>query len=130
MNAMAYQSFQGAQAGDSLSDQKLARLQLPSNLTGASVLDLGCNEGFFSFEAKRRGAAYVLGIDHDEKVVKSAQARSSEYNLDVQFACGTMLQLPVDCKFDYVLLLSALHYIEEPAGVLAEIRRILKPNGV
>src|SRR4030081_1952622 len=46
---------------------------IPRDLTGRTVLDIGCNAGFYSIEMKRRGAARVLGIDnHDEYL---AQAR-------------------------------------------------------
>ena len=39
---------------------------LPADLTGKTVLDIGCNAGFYSMEMKRRGAARVLGLDFDE----------------------------------------------------------------
>ena len=38
---------------------------LPADLNGKSVLDIGCNAGFYSIEMKRRGAERVLGIDSD-----------------------------------------------------------------
>ena len=37
---------------------------IPSNLTGWSVIDIGCNAGFYSFELVRRGAM-VTAIDVD-----------------------------------------------------------------
>ena len=40
---------------------------LPADLTGNSVLDIGCNAGFYSVEMKRRGAGRVIGIDSDER---------------------------------------------------------------
>ena len=46
---------------------------IPADLTGKTVLDIGCNAGFYSMEMKRRGAARVLGIDSDERYL--AQAR-------------------------------------------------------
>ena len=42
---------------------RLARMQIPDDLTGMTVLDVGAWDGFFSFEAERRGAARVLAID-------------------------------------------------------------------
>src|ERR1043165_3930221 len=39
---------------------------IPSDLRGRSVLDVGCNGGFYSIEMKRRGADRVLGIDWDD----------------------------------------------------------------
>ena len=43
---------------------RLARLDLPASLAGASVLDIGAWDGFFSFEAERRGAARVVAADY------------------------------------------------------------------
>ncbi|OFW57285.1 MAG: hypothetical protein A2V52_08555 [Actinobacteria bacterium RBG_19FT_COMBO_54_7] len=45
------------------SPRKLERLRLPDDLTGKSVLDIGAWDGFFSFEAERRGASRVLAVD-------------------------------------------------------------------
>src|SRR5262245_61575244 len=42
---------------------KLERLRLPVSLTNKTVLDIGAWDGFFSFEAERRGAARVLATD-------------------------------------------------------------------
>src|SRR5690349_24757747 len=39
---------------------------IPADLSGKSVLDVGCNAGFYSIEMKRRGAERVVGIDTDE----------------------------------------------------------------
>ena len=38
-----------------------------------SVLDIGCNAGFYSLEMKRRGADHVIGIDTDERYLKQAR---------------------------------------------------------
>src|SRR5215207_2571202 len=46
---------------------------LPSDLRGKSVLDIGCNGGFYCMEMKSRGAARVVGIDSDGRYL--AQAR-------------------------------------------------------
>lgn len=42
---------------------KLRRLKLPASFAGKSVLDIGAWDGFFSFEAERRGADRVLAVD-------------------------------------------------------------------
>jgi len=46
---------------------------IPQDLQGASVLDIGCNGGFYSIEAKRRGAGRVLGIDIDDRYLNQAR---------------------------------------------------------
>jgi tRNA (mo5U34)-methyltransferase len=43
--------------------RKLRRIRLPADLRGKSVLDLGAWDGFFSFEAERRGADRVVALD-------------------------------------------------------------------
>ena len=43
--------------------EKLKRIGLPDDLTGKSVLDIGAWDGFYSFEAERRGASRVVAID-------------------------------------------------------------------
>src|SRR5262245_53864876 len=43
---------------------RLSRLDLPASLSGRTVLDVGAWDGFFSFEAERRGAARVVATDH------------------------------------------------------------------
>src|SRR5690348_3700311 len=40
---------------------------VPADLSGKSVLDVGCNAGFYSIQMKMRGAERVVGIDTDEK---------------------------------------------------------------
>jgi len=44
-------------------EQKVPYFNLPSDMTGMRVLDVGCSEGFFTFEAERRGAEEVIAID-------------------------------------------------------------------
>ena len=42
---------------------RLPAVGLPNDLTGVTVLDIGAWDGFFSFEAERRGASRVLAVD-------------------------------------------------------------------
>ena len=49
--------------GRDRSEQKLARLGLPQDLSGQRVLDVGAYDGFFSFAAECRGAEHVLAVD-------------------------------------------------------------------
>jgi len=54
---------QGGKNNPQGSKQVLEMLNLPENLEGKTVLDVGAWDGFFSFECERRGAKYVLAID-------------------------------------------------------------------
>ena len=56
---------------------------LPADMRGLSVLDIGCNGGFYSIEMKRRGAARVLGIDFDEDYLRQARFAAEVAGADV-----------------------------------------------
>ncbi len=125
---MSYQSYDDS-PGISKSEEKLRALRIPAKLTGKSVLDLGCNEGYFAIEMKRRGASRVVGLDHNEKAIAGARQRANDAGLEVEFICGDMFSMP-DGPFDLVLLLSALHYITEPGKLFRQIHRVLAPAGM
>jgi len=72
-------------AGSHGEREKLRRIQLPEDLRGKSVLDIGCNEGFFAFEAERRGAAYVLAIDSDAMARKKFHVVKHLLKSNVEF---------------------------------------------
>ena len=58
---------------------------VPARLDGKTVLDVGCNAGFYSLEMKRRGAARVLAIDDDEALPGAGALRGGGVGLDVEF---------------------------------------------
>ncbi len=128
-----YQSFDDAH-GASRSAAKLAALRLSllpnrhgnaqSPLKGLSVLDLGCNEGFFCGEALRQGAARVVGIDANQGFLARAAARFPA----AEFRHGSWWELP-DARFDVILFLSAIHYEPEPAALLRKLAGHLAPGG-
>ena len=123
---MPYQRFD-EDASDSDSHGKLIRIALPSDLVGLSLLDVGCNEGFFCHEAWRRGATRVVGIDRNAAFLDRARARDdrSEYRtLDFSDV------LALNERFDVILLLSALHYADDPGRLLADLMSMLTPRGL
>ena len=52
---------------------EFVRAHLPEDLSGKSLLDVGCNAGFYSFEAAGRGASRVLGVDAQRHLVRQAR---------------------------------------------------------
>src|SRR4051794_23162063 len=57
---------------------------IPADLRGLSVLDIGCNAGFYSIEMKRRGAERVLGIDWDENYLAQARFAAEICGADIE----------------------------------------------
>lgn len=97
---------------------------LPADLTGLSVLDIGCNAGFYAIEMKRRGAARVLAIDSDDRYL--AQARFAARMLqagEIEFAKLSVYELGrIGERFDIVLFMGVLYHLRHPLLALDLIR--------
>ena len=93
---------------------------LPQDLTGKSVLDIGCNAGFYSFEMKRRGASRVLGIDFDDYYLNQARFAARVLgHQDVEFRRMTVYDVgALGERFDVVLLLGLIYHLRHPLLVL------------
>ena len=101
-------------------------------LRGDRVLDIGCNAGYMSFECKRRGAAYVLGIDSDlgaeTSFIEQAEFCRAVLGLDVEFRAGSFFELEVDEPFDLVLFCGVLYHLENWADGLEKLKEFVRPG--
>ena len=98
--------------------------QLPRDLSGRSVLDIGCNAGFYSIEMKRRGAGRVLGIDSDERYLAQARLASETLGFDdIEFAQANVYGVgAIGEKFDLVIFMGVLYHLRHPLLALDLIR--------
>jgi tRNA (mo5U34)-methyltransferase len=88
---------------------------IPQDLTGKSVLDIGCNAGFYSMEMKRRGAARVLGVDFDEDYLAQARFAAKVTGLDIEFRQLSVYDVgKLGEKFDVVLFMGVLYHLRHP----------------
>ena len=88
---------------------------IPKDLKGCSVLDIGCNGGFYSFEMKRRGAARVLGIDTDEHYLRQARFAAEVTGLDVTFERMAVWDVgALGERFDLVIFMGVLYHLRHP----------------
>jgi len=124
---MTYQSHSESEKGMVDSAHRLTRLGIPANLDGATVLDIGCNEGYYCNVAVNRGAAKVIGIDGDPKPLAFARERYA--NPAIEFRHQHWSQLP-EGSFDLAIWTSAMHYELDPLAILEQVRQRLKPNGL
>jgi tRNA (mo5U34)-methyltransferase len=94
--------------------QSFART-LPVDLHGKSVLDLGCNSGFYSIEMKRRGASRVVGIDSDPACLEQARFAALVCGVELELRQFSVYQLAqLGEKFDIVLFLGMLDHLRHP----------------
>lgn len=96
---------------------------VPQDLTGLSVLDIGCNAGFYSLEMKRRGAERVLGIDFDDTYLEQARFAAEMADLDISFAKLSVYDVAaLKERFDLVLFMGVLYHLRHPLLALDLIR--------
>jgi tRNA (mo5U34)-methyltransferase len=121
------------------SPSKLRDLKLPASLAGRSVLDIGAWDGFFSFEAERRGAARVLATDSfawegvnvgsKDGFELARQALDSKVE-DLHVDPTELSPEAVGGTFDVVLFLGVLYHLRDPLGVLERVASVTAPGGL
>jgi tRNA (mo5U34)-methyltransferase len=102
---------------------------VPHDLSGRSVLDVGCNGGFYSFEMKRRGAVRVLGVDHDPVYLAQARFAREQLGLDVDFMQGDVYdidRLVGGEQFDYVVFMGVLYHLRHPLYALEKVAGLVR----
>ena len=106
--------------------EKLPYFGLPEDLTGKRVLDIGCAEGFFSFEAEKRGAREVIGIDSFPdsvrrfNIVKDArQSAATAFLMNVYDLEPKRLG-----TFDLVLFYGVFYHLKHPQYALERIHSV------
>jgi tRNA (mo5U34)-methyltransferase len=97
---------------------------LPRDLRGLTVLDIGCNAGFYAIEMKRRGADRVLGVDHDEVYLEQGRFAAGALGLDIEFRNLSVYEVgQLGERFDIVLFMGVLYHLRYPLLALDLIRR-------
>lgn len=89
---------------------------VPQDLTGKSVLDVGCNAGFYSIEMKQRGAARVVGIDSDDTYLKQARFAAAVRGYDdIEFRKLDVYEAgQLGERFDLVIFMGVLYHLRHP----------------
>lgn len=97
-------------------------------VSGLKVLDAACGEGYGSAYLARF-ASDVVGIDIDEPTIVEARARYVGSG-NLLFDVGDVRRLPYDDgSFDIVVCFETIEHVAEPAVLLREVVRVLRPRG-
>lgn len=93
------------------------------------MLDVACGVGYGIEILAAAGAAAVTGIDVDPAAVAESKARFGEHAKEILE--GDLRQLPLeDDSFDLVVSFETIEHVDDPEKALAELRRVLRPDGV
>src|SRR5215218_10597050 len=96
---------------------------IPQDLTGKSVLDIGCNAGFYSMEMKRRGASRVVGVDSEDLYLNQARFAAEVNGLDIEYRKLSVYDVAqLGEKFDFVIFMGVLYHLRHPLLALDLLR--------
>lgn len=105
--------------------------ELAGDLTGLSVLDLACGEGFHTRSLKHRGAGRVVGVDLSHGMIELAEQEEAQRPLGIEFVAGDVRGLDLGEQFDLVFAAWLLNYASNARELLEmceAIARHLKPG--
>jgi len=115
---------------------KLDRVRLPADLRGKSVLDIGAWDGFFSFEAEKRGAARVMAVDSFcwngggwgskagfELARRALNSKVEDREIDVLDLAPETIG-----AFDVVLFFGVLYHMRHPLWALEKVSSVTKSH--
>jgi len=98
-------------------------------VSGKEVLDAACGVGYGLEILAAAGAAAVTGIDIDADVVAEAQRRFGQHAKEIME--GDLARLPFeDESFEVVVSFETIEHVDEPERALAEMHRVLRPEGL
>jgi len=101
-----------------------------ADLSQVRLLDIGCGGGVLAEEFARLGCQ-VTGIDISDESLTVARAHARTEGLSIAYRSGLATQLPFDgSSFEVVSCCDALEHIREWRQVIAEVSRVLKPEGL
>lgn len=124
----------GATAGKYHCEPDLEQARVPADLTGQTVLDIGCSDGGHTFLCEGRGAS-VVGIDSGEsprnegrngfEIARDSLGSNAEYHRSTlaEFAATT------DRTFDHVLCFNVLYHVVDPMGTVIDLVKLTTPGG-
>jgi tRNA (mo5U34)-methyltransferase len=115
--------------------QKLPTMGMPEDLTGLTVADICAWDGFFAFEAERRGASRVMAVDHfcwSKKVPWGSKAgfdfahRVLGSKVEERFLDVLDITPENTGEFDLVMLLGVLYHMRHPLMALEKVSAITR----
>jgi 2-polyprenyl-3-methyl-5-hydroxy-6-metoxy-1,4-benzoquinol methylase/glycosyltransferase involved in cell wall biosynthesis len=121
--------FVPGEGGPGIALEHLHRYQLASTLARGRVLDLGCGAGYGARLLSTAGASVVTAIDVAIPTIAEARRRFGAVELTHAVGDARGLPFPAGC-FDCVVCFELIEHVAEIEQVLAEITRVLTPDGM
>lgn len=96
----------------------------PRDMRGKTVLDIGCNGGFYSLQLHARGAR-VTGIEHDPHYLAQAKFAAEVLGADIDYRLMDVYEVDrLGQQFDYVLFMGVLYHLRHPLYALEKVAKL------
>lgn len=96
----------------------------PADMSGQTVLDIGCNAGFYSLRLHERGAR-VTGIEHDPHYLAQARFAAEQLGADIDYHLLDVYDVDrLGRRFDYVLFMGVFYHLRYPLFALDKVARL------
>lgn len=96
----------------------------PDDLSGKTVLDIGCNAGFYSLKLHARGAR-VTGIEPDPHYLRQAKFVAEALDADIEYLQMDVYDVDrLGRQFDYVLFMGVFYHLRYPLYALDKVARL------
>jgi ubiquinone/menaquinone biosynthesis C-methylase UbiE len=113
----------------SVAEAAVRRLHHVPVRRGWSYLEVGCGNGAAALHVAQTYGVRVVGVDIDPEQIAAARARAGD-RTDVVFTTADAACLPFENgRFDIVASNKTTHHVPQWSAAIAEMRRVLKPNG-
>jgi tRNA (mo5U34)-methyltransferase len=108
----------------------LDRIGLPAEMSGLRALDIGCSDGYFTFEMERRGAS-VLAMDFVPDTYTGFATAREILGSDAGYVMDNVYNLSPEKHgtFDVVLFMGVLYHLRKPLAALDAIRSVTRTGG-
>lgn len=109
---------------------RLSYISEKVNLSGKSVIDIGCGGGILSESMAMQGAN-VTGIDMNKPVIEVAKLHLLESKTQVEYLCKSAEEIANErpASYDVVTCLEMLEHVPHPESIVAACAKLVKPGG-
>lgn len=110
--------------------KKMELLEFPTDFKESSVIDIGCNLGFFLHQARKRNAGRLVGIEVNKQNYDLAvEIEENIFKSEIEFynySYPEQDHLLKEQTFDYGIIMAVLHYMNNPHRVIEKISKRIK----
>jgi tRNA (mo5U34)-methyltransferase len=110
----------------------LTQIGIPEDLSEMRVLDIGARDGFFTFEAERRGAREVVALDNDSPHNTGFAIAAELLDSKATYVTENVYSLDPERygRFDLVLFLGVIYHLRHPLLALDRIHDVCAPEAL